>query len=78
MATATAIVGKLKRLLEGRLQAAWPASLLGRTNAVLAVGASAIAITALAALWGFVVVPISDRSADDEAGLVVLAAKTWV
>ena len=77
MATATETVN-LRRLIESRLQAAWPASLLGRTNAVLAVGASAIAITALAALWGFVVVPISDRSADDEAGLVVLAAKTWV
>lgn len=56
----------------------WPSSLLARTNVVLAVGAAAIAVTVMAALFVFVIVPISDRSADDQAGLVVLAAKTWV
>ena len=45
---------------------------------VLGVGGAAIALTSIAALVAFVVLPIEDRSADDEAGLMVLAAQTWV
>ena len=52
-------------------------SLLARTNVVLAFSAVAIAATALAALQVFVVGPMTERSADDEAGLVVLSAQTW-
>ncbi len=56
---------------------ALPTSLLARTNVVLAFSAVAIAATALAALQVFVVGPMTERSADDEAGLVVLSAQTW-
>lgn len=55
-----------------------PSTLLARTNAVLGVSAAAIALTSITALLVFVIRPIEDRSADDEAGLVVLAAQTWV
>ena len=55
-----------------------PSTLLARTNAVLGVSAAAIALTSIAALATFVVLPIEDRSAHDEAGLIVLAAQTWV
>ena len=55
-----------------------PSTLLGRTNAVLGVSAAAIALTSIVALATFVVLPIEDRSAHDEAGLIVLAAQTWV
>ena len=51
---------------------------MARTNAVLGVSAAAIALTSITALLVFVIRPIEDRSADDEAGLVVLAAQTWV
>jgi len=55
-----------------------PATLLARTNFVLGISASAIALTSVVALVVFVIVPIENRSADDEAGLIVLSAKTWV
>ena len=55
-----------------------PSSLLARTNAVLGISAIAIAVAAVGALVVFVITPISDQSAEDEAGLIVLAAKTWV
>ena len=55
-----------------------PSSLLARTNAVLGISAIAITLAAVGALFVFVITPISDRSAGDEAGLIVLAAKTWV
>ncbi|MYE82122.1 MAG: HAMP domain-containing protein [Gammaproteobacteria bacterium] len=61
------------RLGGGRLRT----SLLARTNVVLAFSAVAIAATALAALQVFVLGPMTERSADDEAGLVVLSAQTW-
>ena len=53
-------------------------TLLTRTNAVLGVGAAAIALTSVAALIVFVIRPIEDRAATDEAGLMVLSAQTWV
>ena len=53
-------------------------TLLVRTNVVLGVSAAAIALTSIATLMAYVVRPIEDRSADDKAGLVVLAAQTWV
>ena len=55
-----------------------PLTLLARTNIVLGLSAAAIAATSIAALAMFVIGPIQDRSADDEAGLMVLSAKTWV
>lgn len=55
-----------------------PSSLLARANFVLGISASAIALTSIIALAVFVILPIEDRSADDEAGLIVLSAKTWV
>ena len=48
------------------------ASLLVRTTLVLAVSAIAIAATAILALNTFVIRPIAERSADDEAALLVL------
>ena len=53
-------------------------SLLVRTTLVLAVSAIAIAVTAILALNVFVISPIAERSADDEAALLVLSAQTWV
>ena len=55
-----------------------PSSLLARANFVLGISATAIALTSIIALAVFVILPIEDRSADDEAGLIVLSAKTWV
>jgi two-component system osmolarity sensor histidine kinase EnvZ len=53
-------------------------SLLARTNLILAVSALAIASIAVAALNQFVIRPIAEQSADDEAALLVLSAQTWV
>ena len=53
-------------------------SLLARTNFVLGWSAVAIAVTAIIAMDVFVISPITERSADDEAGLLVLSAQTWV
>lgn len=53
-------------------------SLLVRTNLVLAVSALAIAVIAVVALNVFVIDPIAEQSADDEAALLVLSAQTWV
>lgn len=61
------------------LRAEWPpTTLLARINLVHAASATVIALTSIAALVVFVIRPIEDRLADDEAGLVVLAAQTWV
>ena len=54
-----------------------PASLLARTNITLAVSAILIALIATTALNYFVIDPIAQRSADDEAALLVLSAQTW-
>lgn len=53
-------------------------SLLTRTNFVLGWSAVAIAVTAITAMDIFVISPMTERSADDEAGLLVLSAQTWV
>lgn len=53
-------------------------SLLARTNLILAISAGFIVLIAILALSYFVIQPIAQRSADDEAALVVLAAQTWV
>ena len=50
----------------------FPSTLLARTNFVLGLSAAAIAATSIVALAMFVIRPIQDRSADDEAGLMVL------
>jgi two-component system osmolarity sensor histidine kinase EnvZ len=54
------------------------ASLLVRTNLLLAASAIAIVVVAMLALNRFVIDPIAERSADDEAALLVLTAQTWV
>ncbi len=59
-------------------QARGPASLLARTNLTLGVSAMLIAVIATVALYNFVIDPISEQSADDEAALLVLSAQTWV
>ena len=53
-------------------------SLLVRTNLTLGVSSLIIVAIAIAALQYFVVRPISEQSADDEAALLVLTAQTWV
>lgn len=53
-------------------------SLLVRTNLVLGLSAFAIIVMAMLALDRFVLQPILERSADDEAALLVLSAQTWV
>ena len=55
-----------------------PQSLLGRTNLTLAISSFAIVLVATFALNVFVIDPIAERSADDEAALLVLSAQTWV
>jgi len=55
-----------------------PSTLLARTNLVLAVGALLIVLIATIALYVFVIDPITEQSADDEAALLVLSAQTWV
>ena len=55
-----------------------PSTLLARANLVLGISASAIALTSIVALAAFVILPIEKRSANDEAGLIVLSVKTWV
>ncbi len=55
-----------------------PASLLARINLTLGVSSVLIALIATASLNYFVIDPIAQRSADDEAALLVLSAQTWV
>lgn len=55
-----------------------PTSLLVRTNLMLAVSSLAIVAIVTLALQLFVVLPIAEQSADDEAALLVLTAQTWV
>lgn len=66
-AGARSILGRLDR-----------GSLLVRTNLVLGVSAFAIILIAMLSLDRFVLQPILERSADDEAALLVLSAQTWV
>lgn len=53
-------------------------SLLVRTNLILGISSLIIVAIAVAALQQFVVQPIAEQSADDEAALLVLSAQTWV
>ena len=55
-----------------------PQSLLGRTTLTLAVSSLMIAVVSTIALNVFIIDPIAERSADDEAALLVLSAQTWV
>ncbi|MCP5178564.1 MAG: HAMP domain-containing protein [Pseudomonadales bacterium] len=55
-----------------------PASLLVRTNLILAVSSLLIALIVTTALNVFVIDSISQRSADDAAARLVLAAQVWV
>lgn len=62
----------------GRRSSDGSLSLLVRTNLILSVSALLIVIIAVLALNTFVIEPIAERSADDEAALLVLSAQTWV
>jgi two-component system osmolarity sensor histidine kinase EnvZ len=55
-----------------------PTTLLVRTAVALTFSGLFIALTAVLALDEFVVTPMSERWAADEAGLIELAAQTWV
>ena len=55
-----------------------PKSLLGRTTLTLAFSSLLIAVVSTIALNIFIIDPIAERSADDEAALLVLSAQTWV
>ena len=60
------------------IQLRGPTTLLARTNMILGVGALLIVSIAALALYIFVIDPITEQSADDEAALLVLSAQTWV
>ena len=53
-------------------------SLLARTNLTLAVSSFLIALVSIAALNAYLIKPIAEQSANDEAALLVLSAQTWV
>ena len=53
-------------------------SLLARTNFTLAVSSLLIALVSVAALNIYLIEPIAEQSANDEAALLVLSAQTWV
>lgn len=83
---ATDPVAEVPRVPPGRVRSSgeepargrWFATLLARTNLVLGVAALGIVFTAIVALYLFVIAPITERAADDQAGLIVLSAQTWV
>ncbi|GBL47280.1 sensor histidine kinase [Sulfuriferula multivorans] len=56
----------------------WPASLFGRTAAILGLAFLVFQITALALVAVTILKPMALRSADDLAGLMVLSVQTWV
>ena len=70
-------MGKSEKAL-GPLRRKRSLTLLLRTNLVLAFSALLIAGIATVALYSFVIDPISEQSAEDEAALLVLSAQTWV
>lgn len=55
-----------------------PRSLFGRTAAGLLLAFLVFEALAFAVVWHMVVRPLAERSADDLAAKIVLAAKTWV
>ncbi len=55
-----------------------PRSLFGRTAAGLLLAFLVFEALAFAVVWQMVVRPLAERSADDLAAKIVLAAKTWV
>lgn len=61
-----------------RIRPPGPFSLLARTNLTLAFSSVLIALISTLALNLFVIGPIAERSAADEAALLVLSAQTWV
>ena len=56
----------------------WPASLFGRTAAILGLAFLVFQIAALAVVAVTILKPMALRSADDLAGLMVLSVQTWV
>ncbi|MCU0841875.1 MAG: ATP-binding protein [Thiobacillaceae bacterium] len=55
-----------------------PRTLFGRTAALLLVAFAVLQGTALLVVWHKVIVPLAERSADNLAARMVLAAQTWV
>ena len=55
-----------------------PTSLLARTNFTLTVSSLLIVAVSVFALNHYVIEPIAEKSADDQAALLVLSAQTWV
>ena len=55
-----------------------PTSLLARTNFTLTVSSLLIVAVSVFALNYYVIEPIAEKSADDQAALLVLSAQTWV
>tara|TARA_B100000768_G_scaffold179220_1_gene196462 strand:- start:376 stop:1683 length:1308 start_codon:yes stop_codon:yes gene_type:complete len=55
-----------------------PSSLLVRTNLTLGFSSMLMVVVSTIALYVFVIDPIAERSADDEAALLVLSCQTWV
>lgn len=62
----------------GRFTRLVPRSLFGRTAAGLLLAFLVFEAIAFAVVWRMVVHPLAERSADDLAAKIVLAAKTWV
>lgn len=56
----------------------WPASLFGRTAAILGLALLAFQIVALVLVAMTILKPMAQRSADDLAALMVLSVQTWV
>jgi two-component system osmolarity sensor histidine kinase EnvZ len=55
-----------------------PRTLFGRTAALLLIAFALLQGTALAVVWFKVIAPLAQRTADNLAGRMVLAAQTWV
>ncbi len=55
-----------------------PDTLFGRTAAVLLVAFLVFEAAAFAMVWNLVIQPLAERSADDVAAKIMLAAQTWV
>ena len=55
-----------------------PRTLFGRTAAALLAGFSVFQLAALVAVWFAVIEPLAQRSAEELAARIVLAAQTWV
>ena len=55
-----------------------PQTLFGRTAAALLAAFLVFEALAFAVVWSMVIRPLAERSADDLAAKIILAAQTWV